>query len=174
MHRREFLAGIGSVSVLATSAVIALRGPPSIGNDGKDPVTIETLDAPGSESGEMKLPAPDRPTFIDFFATWCPPCESQMPALAEANERIGNDVLFVSVTSEGLNDGEIAEWWETHGGNWWIGRDRRTELTARYSPSGYPHAVSIDAAGETQWSASGEKTVDELVGGIQQALGGNE
>lgn len=177
MRRRELLAGVGSVGVLGAAGAVALRGVPSVGDEPdsggeatREPIRLETIDAPGSEAGEVALPADSQPTFIDFFATWCAPCEAQMPALAEAHERIGDEVLFVSVTTEGLPEAEIVEWWAEHDGNWLLARDPTTELAARYNPPGYPHAVATDAAGTVQWSSSGRKTADELVDGIERAI----
>ncbi|ELZ00205.1 TlpA family protein disulfide reductase [Natrialba aegyptia] len=186
MRRRDVLAGIGSLSVIGTAGALAIRGPPSFdGTDdpknsngsastATDPITIETVDAPGSEAGEVRVPAPDRATFVDFFGTWCPPCIEQMPALAEANDRIGDDVLFLSATSEAVgssvSEKELVGWWDEHGGNWLLGLDPTAELTARYLAGGYPSAVVIDADGRVQWSDSGVKTADELVAGIERAI----
>ncbi|WP_126664587.1 TlpA family protein disulfide reductase [Haloterrigena salifodinae] len=186
MRRRDVLAGIGSLSVIGTAGTLAIRGPPSFdGTDdpenangsasvATDSITIETVDAPGSEAGEVRVPAADRATFVDFFGTWCPPCIEQMPALAEANDRLGDDVLFLSVTSEAVGssvtEDELIDWWENHDGNWLLGLDPTAELTARYLAGGYPSAVAIDADGRVQWSDSGVKTADELVAGIKRAL----
>ena len=176
MRRRDLLAGVTSVGVLGAAGAVALGGVPSIGGDdgegraAPEPMSIETIEAPGSEPGEIEVPAAGRPTFVDFFATWCGPCETQMPALAEANDRVGGDVRFVSVTSEGISEGEIVEWWETHGGDWSLGRDRTAELAARYNQPGLPYAVAIDASGTIRWSEPGAKTADELVAGIERAI----
>jgi|AntDeeMetagen192_2_1112575.scaffolds.fasta_scaffold00145_14 thiol-disulfide isomerase/thioredoxin len=189
MRRRDILAGVGSLGTIGGAGALAIRGPPSFG-DGTDetqsgnsdgtgspdtePLTIETIDAPGSEAGEVRVPASDRPTFIDFFGTWCPPCIEQMPALAVANDRIGDDVLFISITSEAIGrsvtKAELVDWWEKHDGNWSLGLDPTAELTARYLAGGYPSAVAIDTSGRVQWSDTGVKTADELVAGIEQAL----
>jgi thiol-disulfide isomerase/thioredoxin len=193
MRRRELLAGLGSVGALAAGGAIAVNGLPSMDGPSDDdsvgaagstetpadgdtedspvaPITIETIDAPGSKAGQIRLPAEGEPTFIDFFATWCSPCEAQMPALAEAHDRVGDDIRFVSVTWEGLSESEIAEWWDDNEGNWTIGRDPTAEVTARYNVPGIPYAVAIDEGGTVRWTDRGQKTADEFVAGIEQAL----
>jgi len=180
MRRRELLAGVGSVGILGAAGAVALGGLPSVDGDAADdgsnaaePISLETLDAPGSEAGVVGIPAAGRPTFVDFFATWCDPCIAQMPALAEANDRVGDDVLFVSVTTEGLTDDEIVEEWKDHGGAWPLARDPTAELWSRYA-TGFPYAVAFDASGTVRWSEPGAKTADELVEGIGRALGTDE
>ena len=185
MRRREVLAGLAGAGTVIGGGAIAVYGLPSVddptaesadGDADADPLTIETIDAPGSEAGEVTIPSSDRATFIDIFGTWCPPCIEQMPALATAYDRIGDDVLFVSVTNESvgedraITEAELVEWWDEHDGNWTVGLDRRAELTERYLDGGYPTAAAIDATGTVQWSDSGVKTAAELVEGIEQAL----
>ncbi|TYL37391.1 redoxin [Natronococcus pandeyae] len=187
MRRRDVLAGLASVGVVGGGGVLAFRGVPSFetgsddpeatdgaGATAPDPITIETVEAPGSEAGEVRIPAPERVTFVDFFGTWCPPCIEQMPALAEANDRIGSDVLFLSVTNEAVGssvtEDELVDWWDEHDGDWLLGLDPTAELTARYLAGDYPSAVAIDTDGRVQWSDSGVKTADELVAGIERAL----
>lgn len=188
MRRRDVLAGLGSVAVLGGAGLVATGAVPSPGSDaptGEDGNTedgesrpetfsVETLEAPGSQAGEVTIPAPDRPTFIDFFGTWCPPCEEQMPALAQANEQVGDSVLFVSITTENVGGSvskdTVVEWWEENDGDWLVGIDPQTELAAHYNVRGYPFAVAVDTAGTVQWSGQGLKTADELVAGIEQAI----
>ena len=187
MRRRDVLAGLTSVGVVGGGGVLAVRGVPSFETGSDDPeatdgagatapdsITIETVEAPGSEAGEVRIPAPERVTFVDFFGTWCPPCIEQMPALAETNDRIGSDVLFLSVTNEAVGssvtEDELVDWWDEHDGDWLLGLDPTAELTSRYLAGGYPSAVAIDTDGRVQWSDSGVKTADELVAGIERAL----
>ena len=186
MRRRDVLAGIGSLGVIGGAGAVAINGFPSAGNadnadnesdDGNKPVdprTVETIEAPGSEAGEVRVPATDQATFIDFFATWCDPCEEQMPALIEAHDRLGDDVLFMSVTNEAVGrsvtKAKIVDWWEKNDGNWTVGIDPTAELSSQYVIQGIPYAVAIDASGRIQWSSGGKKSTDDLVAGIEQAL----
>ncbi|WP_226007341.1 TlpA family protein disulfide reductase [Natrinema salinisoli] len=180
MRRRDVLAGIGSLGIIGGAGALAIHGPPSFddgaeeANPTADPLVIETVDAPGSEAGEVRIPASDRATFIDFFGTWCGPCIEQMPALAEANDRLGDEVRFISVTNEAVGRSvtreELADWWRKHDGDWLLGIDPTAELSAEYSIGGVPYAVAIDSSGRVQWSEAGRKSADELVAGIERAL----
>lgn len=186
MRRRDLLAGVAGAGTVIGGGAIAVYGLPAVDDPapesdsadgtGGDPLTIETVDAPGSDAGEILVPEPGRATFVDIFGTWCAPCIEQMEALAEAHERIGDEVLFVSVTNESvgenraISEAELVDWWDEHDGNWTLGLDRRTEVTERYLAGGYPSAAAIDATGTVQWSDSGIKTADELVAGIEHAL----
>lgn len=189
MRRRELVAGVASAAAIGGAALFAAgatptgiggsddAGDPTASDEGAEtvePMTIETIEAPGSRDGEVAVPASDRPTFVDFFGTWCPPCVEQMPALGDANDRVGDRVLFVSVTTEAVGrsvtEAEIAEWWTEHDGGWLVGADPTAELAARANVSGYPTAAVIDAAGRLRWSESGIHTADELVAEIEAVL----
>ena len=178
MRRRHLLAGLASVGVLGGAGLVATRTPAlpaSIGGSGVEPVTLDTIPAPGSRDGETRIPAPGRPTFVDFFGTWCPPCAEQMPDLRAANERIGDEVRFVSVTTEGVGwsvtEEEVADWWTEHDGNWLVAADPNAELAAKLDVGGYPTAVAIDAAGRVRWSDTGVHTADELVEAVRTTVG---
>jgi len=39
-----------------------------------------------------------QPVVINFWATWCPPCQDEMPLLVEAFEREGGQVVFLAIS----------------------------------------------------------------------------
>ncbi|MCU4742755.1 TlpA disulfide reductase family protein [Natronoglomus mannanivorans] len=209
MRRRDLIAGLASVGVVAGGGILATRGPPtdefgdgadSDGSDTNDsaesdpnaaadtdtdgdgaeedddPIELETVEATGSEAGTVTVPESGQVTFVDFFATWCAPCEKQMPALAEAADRVSDDVRFLSVTNEPvgrtLSEDELREWWDDHDGNWLLGVDPTAELNVRYDVSGFPTAVVIDADNRVRWSHQGIASADELVAQIDAVLEG--
>jgi hypothetical protein len=97
-----------------------------------------------------------------------------MPALGEAEDRIGDEVRFVSVTTEdvggSLSEETVVEWWRENDGDWLVAADVTAELAAKLNVGGYPTAVALDRTGRIQWSESGIHTADELVSGIEIAL----
>ena len=193
MDRRHLLAGIASVGTLGVAGAVASGGLPvpiggsSTAGDGEssptdpgeqsgsvDPVTLDTIPAPGSRDGAVTIPAADQPTFVDFFGTWCPPCIEQMPALGEANERVGDRVTFVSVTTEAVGrsvtEAEVADWWREHEGAWLVAADPTVALFSRLGAGSFPTAVVLDASGRIHWSEAGVHSAETLVEQIEAVL----
>ena len=46
-----------------------------------------------------------KPLVVDFFASWCTPCRSELPEFVTVSGRLGNRVAFVGVDSEENGDG---------------------------------------------------------------------
>ena len=42
----------------------------------------------------------DKPIFLNFWATWCPPCKAEMPSIIELNELMGDKLQMYLVTNE--------------------------------------------------------------------------
>ena len=96
-----------------------------------------------------------------------------MPALGAAEDRVGDDVLFVSVTTEdvggALSEAALADWWRNNDGDWLVAADVSAELAAKLNVGGYPTAVAIDSSRRVRWKESGTHTADEIVAGIETA-----
>lgn len=174
MNRRDLIAGIGSLGVLAGAGVLATRGPSLLESDdgsprnGGEPIELETIDAPGSEAGTLTVPEPGQAMVVDFFATTCTTCASLMPTVAEARGK-AEGVTFLSVTGEREPE-PIREWWEEHEGNWAVAMDPRFTLYERYEVVGTPTTVAIDGTGATHWRSEGSgKTVEDILEGAAAA-----
>lgn len=42
----------------------------------------------------------DKPIFLNFWATWCPPCIAEMPGIIELHKKYGDQVNFIIVSNE--------------------------------------------------------------------------
>lgn len=45
----------------------------------------------------------DKPVFVNFWATWCPPCMAELPGIQELYEQYKNKVNFVFLSDEDPN-----------------------------------------------------------------------
>jgi len=136
------------------------------GFDEDEHVTVETLEAPGSTADTWELPS-DRPLVLTFFATWCGSCSRQMGTLTDAERRVGDEVPFLSVTSElvgrSVSRDDVVEWWRDHDGAWTVGLDDGGELAERFDVAGLPTVAVVDEVGDVTWSTAGTLDADRIV-----------
>jgi thiol-disulfide isomerase/thioredoxin len=178
MRRRAFLAGVGAATTAGLAGCGAVERIYGSGGDSEDVtrVTVSTIDARGSDSGEITVPVEGSPTLVDAFATWCSPCKPALDNLAAAREQVGSDVVFVSSTNEPLTDdfgrADIAEWWADHGGEWTVAHDGNdSELFRELGRPSIPTAVLFDAAGQEAWRHTGIPETETVVAEIQSVTG---
>ncbi|RZV08747.1 thiol-disulfide isomerase/thioredoxin [Natrinema hispanicum] len=185
MRRREIVAGLGSIGALASAGGLLLgdglssQADTADADDGGDdggPLTVETIDARGSDAGTLSVPNGDL-MVVELFVTGCGNCQAQMPNLAEAHAQLvadyGDELTFLGATyqsPEGKPPAELRDWWRGHGGNWPIGYDPTGDIAAQYGIVGYPVTVVIDGNGEKRWEKLGITSPDVIVDRVESIL----
>ncbi len=100
---------------------------------------------------------------IDFWATWCPPCEFQVPelnALMDAHAESGDvAILGVSVDTEGPE--VVAAWTEEKGVRYPIVLGSE-DLARKFGAVGFPTLVVVDEAGNIESRHVGLIDIAEL------------
>lgn len=58
---------------------------------------------------------------FDIFATWCPPCQAEVPHLGNLQKKYGDDLMVVGITIEDdKSNAELDEFRKKHGGGDYI------------------------------------------------------
>jgi thiol-disulfide isomerase/thioredoxin len=87
-----------------------------------------------------------RPAVVNFFASWCAPCVTEMPAFEEVKVAVGGEVTFVGIDmQDGIEDGRALV--ERTGITWRVARDPQGELVRAVGGVGMPTTVLLDADG---------------------------
>ena len=86
----------------------------------------------------------EKPVLVDFFATWCGPCQYQGPILEEVAKDLGEHARILKVDV-----------------------DKNPAIAAKYGIRGVPTLI-LFRQGEVLWRSSGVKSREELLQLIRQ------
>lgn len=111
-----------------------------------------------------------KPVVLNFWASWCPPCKSEMPDFEEAFSQYGEDIHFLMVN---LTDGsretvETAEnYVEEKGYTFPVYFDTQSEAAMVYGIMAVPATFFLDAEGKPVARASGAIDKETLEKGLE-------
>ena len=113
--------------------------------------------------GEVELAKLRGKTVIlDFWATWCAPCEVQMPILDALWRDQGDDHLaIVGISVDTDPPAQIAAWVEERGFDYPIALGDQ-ELAMRYGVLGFPSLILIDPEGRIHARHTGVWSQQEI------------
>lgn len=118
--------------------------------------------------------------FLNFWATWCPPCRAEMPDIQKLYEEYaaaGDDtVAIVGVAAPGYGGEktteEITAFLEENGYTYPVLMDEGGQLFAQYGIYSYPTTFMIDKDGNVFGYASGQLSEDIMRDIIRQTVEG--
>ena len=85
---------------------------------------------------------------INLWATWCPPCEQEMPSIERLHEEMGSEGLkVVAVSIDQLDSGAIRAWVEERGLTFQVLHDGSGRIQQVYQTTGMPESFVVDRTG---------------------------
>ena len=187
MNRKSLILTAAALLLIIVGALVGYtylsRGesaPQLSENDGEAAVEGEDESAPqpapdftvyDEEGNEITLSAlmDGKPTVLNFWASWCGPCRSEMPHIQEAYERLGGEVSFVMIN---MTDGQretqesAEEYMAESGWTFPIYFDSDYDAAMTYGAYSLPQTYFIDAEGRLIAAARGSMSAEVLQSGI--------
>lgn len=127
----------------------------------QDPDVLASVTAPISGASAPGFTLPDlegnshsledyqgRPVIINYWATWCKPCEAEMPALQAVYEKYQDDGLVILAINTTEPPQVITPFVEERGLTFPILLDERSTTAGEYDVGGYPTTYFIDKNGK--------------------------
>lgn len=161
--RLKWLGLLGGAFALALSAV-TIKG---LTNDVR-PVR------PGSRAPDfraVRVATGDTVTLADYegevvllniWATWCPPCEVEMPSMQRLHDRLGPEGLHILAVSIDDEESEFVRQWASERDiTFEILHDRTGQVVTDYQATGWPESFIVDKDGIIVRKAIGAKEWDE-------------
>lgn len=160
-NRRKFLATISTGLGLSLTGCINQLSPSTSTeqsttetpdeNDNTDTNTSLALPSVVTHDefpeGDVLLKPDGKIVLLNFFATWCRPCQEEMPDFRKLRAAYDTETLhMVSITPE-VDEALIKEFWNEYDGSWPVVKDPGLVATDRWNANSYPTNLVFDSDG---------------------------
>ena len=101
-----------------------------------------------------------RVVYVDFWATWCPPCRRSFPWMKKMQARYRDDGLTIVAISMDQSRKAVLEFLDTMQPNFTIAFDPKGEVAQRYRVQAMPSSFLIDREGHLRYRHLGFRSRD--------------
>ena len=122
-------------------------------------IALEILDG-----GKLKLSdLRGKVVVVNFWATWCPPCRSEMPSLERMKGMMKGEPIEIVAVNAGEDEDQISEFREgvKPALTFRLALDRNADAMKAFSISALPTTYVIDRHGQVVYRALGRRKFDD-------------
>jgi len=109
---------------------------------------------------------------VNFWATWCKPCTTEMPAMQTMYDKLRDKGFVVLAVNELEDDAKVREHIKQYGHTFPVLMDRDNKVANQFGVFGLPVSVFLDQEGRVQEYIKGglltEQKIEETVARIQK------
>jgi len=122
-------------------------------------ITLTALNGNPIELSSLK----GKPVFMNFWATWCPPCVAEMPFINELYPQYKDNVQFVMVSVDDPKDKDkVVKFIADKGFTFPVYTASQTDIAKAYNIQGIPTTYIISSNGNIKKVHVGGMTEPEL------------
>lgn len=167
-----------SVTTVPPSPPDNTSAPPAGGRTGAPGNRNAAPDFTVTDGGGNRVSTADlsgRPVILNFWATWCPPCRSELPAFDKLYRQYGNEVSFMMID---LTDGYretvegVKKFMSENGYTFPVYYDTEGSAAEAYNVSSIPFTVAVGRNGNivgTHLGAMSEAALEKLIKTVKEA-----
>jgi thiol-disulfide isomerase/thioredoxin/glutaredoxin len=103
------------------------------------------FELPAMKGGEIRLDQlRDKVVFINFWATWCPPCVEEMPSLRRLEERLSKDPRFVMLAVSADEDWPVVrQFFSREPPRFQVLLDKQGAIAKQYGTEKFPETYVV-------------------------------
>ncbi len=165
-QRRRSVRRFALVAALATACVpVAALAVPRVGQPAP-PFSLPAVDGKPLTLASLK----GKPVYLNFYATWCPPCNEEAPVIGKLSDKYKPRGLTVVGVDELENPQKAAQFLTQHHLAYRAVVDSDGRTGKDYGAIGLPVHIFIDRAGVVKTYRVGEMNPDEIETAIKGIL----
>ncbi len=159
-----------SSSALAAFALLIAAMAPALGAvHGGD--ALPALSVPNASGGTLTSSAyRGKPLYVNFFASWCGPCNDEAPAIKAFYQKYRKRGLAVVGINELENAATAREFAKKYRWPFAVGVDADGNALSPYQAIGLPVHVFVDRRGKISTYRNGQMDPDEIEAAIKKIL----
>lgn len=110
-----------------------------------------------------------KPVFLNFWATWCPPCRAEMPDLNVMYQKYGDRIHFLAI-NVGESAKPVRQFLATNNLTFPVALDSSNSVASTYRVNGIPTSLVLDSKGIIRGKQVGMLTAQQMEGLIKKVL----
>ncbi|WP_124057712.1 TlpA family protein disulfide reductase [Vaginisenegalia massiliensis] len=116
----------------------------------------------------------DKPLVISFWASWCPPCQEEMPLFQDYFDQYGNQINFVMLNATESKPSETVEvaqkYINDHQFTFPVYYDRQQENQVAYGAMVLPSTIFVNRDGQVTAAYRGQLTAETMDAELKKLL----
>jgi cytochrome c biogenesis protein CcmG, thiol:disulfide interchange protein DsbE len=163
---QKIFTGLVCLSLLLASLACAASASGTgnrVGNEALD-FTLQTIRGQELSLSQFR----GQPVLVNFFATWCGPCKSEMPALQAVYERYMPQGLVLLAIDMEESQADVTAFASSMGLSFPILLDSKGNIASQYGARSIPRTFFIDSTGVIRRVSIGAISEKELTSGIDE------